>query len=181
MYKSAYWQTDALFWSTQFAGYRFAAVRADQNVRAWRLIFRPTVASVFKNGTPPKPLLPETEVDLILNDIKNLSSGACLVKYHQYKVYMARHEEMPHVMREIGRLGELTFRVGKDTNHETDLDYYDAHYHQIITSFFCLMSRPGKLWARTGWEKAKKFTENIAKKAFTCIRCLKYKLASYPW
>jgi putative hemolysin len=46
---------------------------------------------------------------------------------------MARQHEIPHVMREIGRLRELTFRqVGEGTNQATDLDSYDAYYYQLF-------------------------------------------------
>ncbi|PSR54658.1 hemolysin [Adhaeribacter arboris] len=95
--------------------------------------FRPSVPAIFKYAIVPKPVLLETDRAAILNDIKNLKSASCLLRHHQYAVYMARQEEMPCVMREIGRLRELTFRqVGEGTNHETDLDQYDAHYHHLF-------------------------------------------------
>ncbi|MDQ4139467.1 MAG: lysophospholipid acyltransferase family protein [Bacteroidota bacterium] len=95
--------------------------------------FRPTVPAVFKNAFAPKPVLPETDRAAILNDLKNLKTASCLLRHHQYAVYMARQEEIPCVMREIGRLRELTFReVGEGTLQETDIDQYDAHYHHLF-------------------------------------------------
>ncbi|QMU30480.1 lysophospholipid acyltransferase family protein [Adhaeribacter radiodurans] len=95
--------------------------------------FRPAVPTVFKYVSAPKPLLPETDNESILNDIKNLKPASHLFSHHQYAVYMARQAEMPCVIREIGRLRELTFRqVGEGTNQATDLDQYDAHYYHLF-------------------------------------------------
>ncbi|MDQ3289930.1 MAG: lysophospholipid acyltransferase family protein, partial [Bacteroidota bacterium] len=95
--------------------------------------FRSAVPAVFKYTSAPKPVLPETDSTAVITEIRNLKPASRLLTHHQYTVYMARQEEIPCVMREIGRLRELTFRqVGEGTNHESDLDEYDAHYHHLF-------------------------------------------------
>ncbi|MGE4130384.1 MAG: GNAT family N-acetyltransferase [Bdellovibrionales bacterium] len=45
------------------------------------------------------------------------------------KIYRARGEEIPHVIRELGRLREATFRtVGEGTGLSSDTDRFDPYY-----------------------------------------------------
>ncbi len=52
------------------------------------------------------------------------------------KIYIITHHDSPNVLREIGRLRELTFRAaGGGTGYEIDIDEYDtcdAPYKQLI-------------------------------------------------
>ncbi|MBN7797973.1 lysophospholipid acyltransferase family protein [Parahaliea mediterranea] len=49
------------------------------------------------------------------------------------QIYLARMEQSPCVMREIGRLRELTFRaVGEGTGLPRDIDRYDRDYHHLV-------------------------------------------------
>ena len=52
------------------------------------------------------------------------------------EIYIITHHDSPHVMREIGRLREYTFRTaGGGTGHEIDIDEFDiadAPYKQLI-------------------------------------------------
>lgn len=52
------------------------------------------------------------------------------------KIYIITHHDSPNIMREIGRLRELTFRAaGGGTGHEIDIDEFDtagAPYKQLI-------------------------------------------------
>lgn len=44
-----------------------------------------------------------------------------------------KRREIPHVLREIGRLRELTFRrEGEGTGQATDLDHYDTYYRHLF-------------------------------------------------
>jgi putative hemolysin len=48
-------------------------------------------------------------------------------------VYCARAAELPSVLREIGRLREVTFRAaGEGTGREVDLDRFDARYWHLF-------------------------------------------------
>lgn len=48
-------------------------------------------------------------------------------------IYLYRHTNSSALMREIGRLREVSFRaVGEGTYHKRDIDQYDSHYFHLI-------------------------------------------------
>ncbi|MBL0316889.1 MAG: lysophospholipid acyltransferase family protein [Flavobacteriales bacterium] len=65
------------------------------------------------------------EVDAIV-DFKTLS-------YDNFDCYVVGSSHIPKILREIGRLREVTFReVGEGTNKSIDLDEYDLYYNHLI-------------------------------------------------
>ncbi|THB67230.1 MAG: lysophospholipid acyltransferase family protein [Gammaproteobacteria bacterium] len=49
------------------------------------------------------------------------------------KIYLYDHKESTSIMREIGRLREISFRaVGEGSGMKRDIDQYDSHYHHLI-------------------------------------------------
>ncbi len=49
------------------------------------------------------------------------------------KIYVCKKDTAPNILREIGRLREITFRkVGEGTGKVLDNDVYDNHYHHIV-------------------------------------------------
>jgi len=103
-------------------------------------------ARVYALGTPPErrtaallPPLPvpsvitETPPALVAADIAALRPSRCLLVSGRWEVYVAKKCEIPNVLREIGRLRELTFRrVGEGAQQPTDLDAYDAYYRHLF-------------------------------------------------
>lgn len=85
---------------------------------------------------PPMPVLPviaETSPSLIEADIAALRPDRCLLVSGRWEVYVAKRCEIPNVLREIGRLRELTFRrEGEGTQQPTDLDAYDQYYRHLF-------------------------------------------------
>ena len=82
-----------------------------------------------------KDIVPETDINLIKKDLEGLRNDemALLFTNNNYECYFSRAENIPNVLREIGRLREVTFRnVGEGTNMEIDLDRYDNHYHHLF-------------------------------------------------
>ena len=80
-------------------------------------------------------IIDETPLAEILADRENLrkKDGKMLFSNGDYEVYFTKFDEIPAMMREIGRQRELTFRaVGEGTNLPFDLDEYDKHYHHLI-------------------------------------------------
>lgn len=50
-----------------------------------------------------------------------------------FSVYISKPERIPGILKEIGRLREVTFRAaGEGTGNETDLDAYDGHYRHLF-------------------------------------------------
>ncbi len=82
-----------------------------------------------------KDIVPETDIDLIKKDLDGLRNDemALLFTNNNYECFFSKAENIPNVLREIGRLREITFRnVGEGTNNEIDLDRYDDHYHHLF-------------------------------------------------
>ena len=56
-----------------------------------------------------------------------------LLTNHQFEVFLATSDDVPVILREIGRLREITFRqVGEGTNNAIDFDKYDHLYHHLF-------------------------------------------------
>lgn len=82
-----------------------------------------------------KEIVNETDIELLKSDLKTLRSidDCLLFTNNNYECYFAKAEQIPNILREIGRLREITFRqVGEGTNQEIDLDSYDNHYHHLF-------------------------------------------------
>lgn len=82
-----------------------------------------------------KDVIKETELHLIQEDITNLrkDESSLLFTNNNYECYFSKADAIPNVIREIGRLREITFReIGEGTNQEIDLDQYDNHYHHLF-------------------------------------------------
>jgi putative hemolysin len=67
------------------------------------------------------------------HEISSLTDDQLIVDSGPMQVYLARAESIPNVLREIGRLREVTFReVGEGTGKSIDLDRFDAHYLHLF-------------------------------------------------
>ncbi|MCG8412539.1 MAG: lysophospholipid acyltransferase family protein [Bacteroidales bacterium] len=71
--------------------------------------------------------------DKLIREINSVKEKSTLFTSKNYNVICVPSTEIPHVLQEIGRLRELTFRnVGEGTNRSIDIDEYDFYYHQLI-------------------------------------------------
>ncbi len=87
-----------------------------------KLLRLPKQATARVAGAAPRELV-EPEVA----GLQSLSESGDLA------VYLARAEEIPNTLHEIGRLREISFRaVGEGTGHAVDLDRFDTHYHHLF-------------------------------------------------
>jgi len=69
----------------------------------------------------------------LAREVRELGSAHMLYASGDYVVLVAARPMIPHVMREIGRLREVSFRaVGEGTGKERDLDAYDDWYQQLF-------------------------------------------------
>jgi putative hemolysin len=88
---------------------------------------------LFKLVRHPAGIIAELHHTAIEAELQNLKSACRLFRQDQFEVCLVRQEEAPNVVREIGRLREITFRaVGEGTGKETDLDWYDGHYRHLF-------------------------------------------------
>lgn len=114
--------TEYLRWRTYLLA---ARGRTQVNLpAALRLVFPP------KTAAPITPALPR---ELLLCDVHALPQERCLVENGEFAVYAAQAREIPHLLQEVGRLREVTFReVGEGTGTRSDLDRFDRHYWHLL-------------------------------------------------
>ncbi len=80
-----------------------------------------------------RPLVEAESPDIIRCEIESLPANQLLLTSNAFSVVWARADQIPHALREIGRLRELTFRkVGEGTGREIDLDRFDDYYRHLI-------------------------------------------------
>uniref|UniRef100_UPI003D7F72ED GNAT family N-acyltransferase n=1 Tax=Pedobacter sp. TaxID=1411316 RepID=UPI003D7F72ED len=88
--------------------------------------------SLFKIKKTPAPVVEETPQDVMVQEVSTLESYKVWTE-KQYEVYICPTTKIPHILREIGRLREITFReVGEGTNKKIDLDNYDIYYSHLF-------------------------------------------------
>ena len=94
-------------------------------------IFNPR--NLFKIKKLPEAIAPETSTELLEKDIDQLRDEYRIWTEKNYEVFITPTSLIPNVIREIGRLRELTFReIGEGTNKASDLDEYDIYYNHLF-------------------------------------------------
>jgi hypothetical protein len=89
-----------------------------------RRVRRPGRVAAIAPATPP---------DLIAREIESLPASARLIEGGVWTVFCVEGGAAPHVLEEVGRLRELTFRAaGEGTGQARDLDRYDRHYKHLF-------------------------------------------------
>jgi len=80
-----------------------------------------------------KPVAEGPGAAALRDEIAALDEDAHLLDASGYTVYCAPARHLPRVLREIGRLREITFRtVGEGTGGDVDLDIYDQYYYHLF-------------------------------------------------
>ena len=82
---------------------------------------------------PQEPIASEVPSRFVIEDIASLPVERLLVENADFAVYAARASELPHLLDELGRLREITFRAaGEGTGRSADLDHFDAYYWHLL-------------------------------------------------
>ncbi|MFT5216768.1 MAG: putative hemolysin [Glaciecola sp.] len=92
------------------------------------------ISSTLKIPKIPKKIVTPVKTELMIKEIDELKEGDYrLLQSKNYEVYLAPAVKLKHILREIGRLREITFReVGEGTNEAIDLDKFDTYYHHMF-------------------------------------------------
>lgn len=88
----------------------------------------------FKIPKSAEPIADPVDKELIAEDIKVLDANdSLLFTSKNYRIYLAAAAHIPHILQEIGRLREVSFReVGEGTNKSLDLDKFDQFYKHLF-------------------------------------------------
>lgn len=108
--------TDILKVRTQHQSPRFNAFAATSNRKA------------------QQELIIESEpTDRLAQEVRQLPDENRLIERGDFAVYIAQSRQIPHLLNEIGRLREMTFReVGEGTGRAIDLDRFDDYYMHLF-------------------------------------------------
>jgi len=89
--------------------------------------------NLFKIKQEPEEIDVETERTILEKEVETLREDYTVWVEKNYEVFIVPTSAIPNIIREIGRLREITFReVGEGTNKSTDLDEYDIYYHHLF-------------------------------------------------
>jgi putative hemolysin len=94
-------------------------------------IFNPR--NLFKIKKLPADVAPEIDATILEKEVEPLRENYRVWVEKNYEVFIVPTSAIPNIIREIGRLREVTFReVGEGTNKSVDLDEYDIYYHHLF-------------------------------------------------
>jgi putative hemolysin len=89
--------------------------------------------NLFKIKKLPEAFAPEIDGAILEKEVEPLRDTYRAWQEKNYEVFIVPTSVIPNVIREIGRLREITFReIGEGTNKSVDLDEYDIYYHHLF-------------------------------------------------
>lgn len=78
-------------------------------------------------------IMPPQNPDVMAEEIRRLPASQTLVESNEHAVIQATTDQIPHLLLEIGRLREITFRaVGEGTGKAVDIDRFDHSYTHLF-------------------------------------------------
>lgn len=114
----------------RFKTYLLSNAYKDEDTRKWIKV----PSFNFKFPKSVKDIIEPQPKEKILEEINTLRQGDYrLLQTKNYEIFLCKSDKIPHILTELGRLREITFReVGEGTNNELDLDKYDKYYHHMF-------------------------------------------------
>jgi putative hemolysin len=81
----------------------------------------------------PETIIDPVEVSLLEQEIEKIRDHDLLIQFQDFELFLSESTDIPHILREIGRLREVTFReVGEGTNRAIDIDEFDLYFHHLF-------------------------------------------------
>lgn len=80
-----------------------------------------------------EPIAPAVPPEVLAGELARLPGDGCLAENADLAVYLVTASQGPGLLRELGRLRELTFRkAGEGTGKRQDLDRFDHYYDHVV-------------------------------------------------
>ena len=96
--------------------------------KSWPIAVRSSISARVQ-----KPVAPAEPADVLAEELSCLAPDRCLLESGDLAVYLAKADETPRMLQELGRLREVTFRLaGEGTGYARDLDRFDRYYWQVL-------------------------------------------------
>ncbi len=94
---------------------------------------KPNPLKIPKKEKTAKSIISSTVTNFLFEEIHNLPTNQTLLLHGEYRVAFGHATQIPYLLREIGRLREVTFRqAGEGTGKALDLDEYDTFYLHLF-------------------------------------------------
>jgi putative hemolysin len=91
-----------------------------------------TPKNLFKIKKKPEAIIQEIPSENLELEISKLNAFKICTE-NNYEVYICSASKIPNMIKEIGRLREITFReIGEGTNKAFDLDKFDINYSHLF-------------------------------------------------
>ena len=88
---------------------------------------------VNSSNVDQAPIIEAVPKDRLKLDLAKLPQEAVLHTYKEFDLICASSDQLPNILKEIGRLREITFRrAGEGTGNSIDLDDYDKSYEHLF-------------------------------------------------
>ncbi|HRU05543.1 MAG TPA: GNAT family N-acyltransferase [Candidatus Brocadiia bacterium] len=105
----------------------FMRHRARKPRRPARLMEKP------RRARAAQPVASAGDPAALRAEVEALGPHRTLAESREFAVFLAAAAEAPSLLREIGRLREITFReAGEGTGRTLDLDRFDPYYHHLV-------------------------------------------------
>jgi putative hemolysin len=114
--------TEYLRWRT------YLLARRSRPEKSWSVAVRSKISEKVQ-----EPVAAAEPAEGLTEELVRLPGDRCLVENADLAVYLVKANETPRMLREIGRLREVTFRgAGEGTGKQRDLDRFDCYYWHVL-------------------------------------------------
>jgi putative hemolysin len=118
---------DYLRWRT------YLLARRTHSQKSWPTLAHDKIAARVR-----QPVAPAESAELLAAELHELPTNRCMAENGDLAVYLAKAEEIPQTLRELGRVRELTFRgAGEGSGKARDLDSFDGYYWHLLLWNHC--------------------------------------------
>jgi putative hemolysin len=114
--------TEYLRWRT------YLLARRSRGEKHWPDAVRSKISAKMQ-----KPVACAEPSELLAEELSCLAPDRLLAENGDFAVYLAKASEVPHMLHELGRLREVTFRLaGEGVGRARDLDRFDRYYWHLL-------------------------------------------------
>ncbi len=106
----------------------YLLARRNRPERSWTIAVRSKISEKVQ-----EPVAPAEPAELLAAELDSLPAERRLAQSGDFVVYLAKANETPRLLREVGRAREITFRLaGEGTGKKRDLDRFDGYYWHLL-------------------------------------------------
>lgn len=108
-------------------------LRLRTELLARRADLQPVAVQPASSQHTPLPVADAIPAELLAAEIAALPADCLMEEARYLSVYLSKASRIPSILKEIGRLREVTFRAaGEGTGKALDLDRHDEHYYHLF-------------------------------------------------